>query len=52
MNYGNTEMVLHKVSNQRSYQKNSIILPHGYLPVMHICLYYFENMSRISYYSK
>ena len=35
----NTDMALHKMSNQRTYKKIFIILHHGNLPVMHICLY-------------
>ena len=37
MTYGNTNMELHKVSNQRTIK--NIILHHGNLPIMHICLY-------------
>ena len=32
-------MALHKVSNQRSYKKICIIIHHGNLPKMQICLY-------------
>ena len=39
MTYGNTNIALHKVSNQRTYKKIFIILHHGNLPIMHICLY-------------
>ena len=34
MTYGNTDMALHKVSNQRTYKKIFIILHHGNLPIM------------------
>ena len=39
MTYGNTDMALHKVNNQRTYKKIFIILHHGNLSIMHICLY-------------
>ena len=37
--YCNTEMSLHKVHNQRSYEKSLMILHHGNPHIMHICLY-------------
>ena len=59
--YGSTDMALIEVSNQRSYKKNPIILHHGNLPVMHICLYisitYLEHyiiaydQNRLSFYA-
>ena len=45
MTYGDTDMTLHKASNQRTYKKIFIILHHGNLPIMHICLYISKRTS-------